>query len=138
MNNYFPDRLFVELADHEKYKDLYSKTDSDVLLPFRQTKDIFIFSGILGWSFNERTPLKTKKELIHHYYLDETYDKPLILAAYIDSLDLDSDELDFEKAATVFEEYANFGFKVLYNDIISGAYNKTMAVIAYLTTNSYI
>lgn len=135
----FPDRIYVDAIDHDKYNELRSKSDSEILLPFRSLKDIFMFAGAIGWSFNERLPFVTRKELIFHHYLDEKYDKPLILAAYFDSFDDENfSKIDYEAATKLFEEYANYGFKFLYNDTLKGKHDKVSAIVRFLIELKHI
>ena len=138
MNLKYPDKLYVEAEDHALYNEIRSKNDSEILIPFRSLKEIFIFSGMIGWTLGQKKELSSRKELIYHHYLDEKFDKPLILAAYYDSCGKDIVEIDPVKAVNMFEEYANLGFKILFNEIIKKSYNKTYEIADYLINNKYL
>lgn len=130
----WPDRIYVEEKNHEKYLELLSKSEDD-RYPFKSMKEIFMFSLILGYLQEEEPkPLEKKKELIFEKYLDSKIDKPLIKCLYTLSKGNDESVLDKKGAIEAAQEYANRGFEILYDRVTKG-HDMVISLTEFLMEN---
>lgn len=111
------DRVYVEKDDFEKYKEL----EQDQSFAIKQHPELFLLAACIGYRYNLREPIKHKEGLtMKNSIFNLEFGANIFNAFKI--IAMKNNEIDEEgdlKVNVLMEEYANGGFKKLYNEFLN-------------------
>ena len=109
-------KFYIDESKYIKYQKLIKTPTS----PFykKKMKDVFVIAAAIGYYFNNRFPLKKRREVasIEVFTNDEKWIMYSIAVATTNKLEI---ILDMQEVLRIVEEYANAGIDYLY-DLIFG------------------
>lgn len=121
------DRFFVEKDDFEKYKEL----EKDPSFSINQHPELFLLAACIGYKYDLGDPLICKEGLTMKTSVLNLEMGASIYQAF-KIITMEKNEIDENgnlKVNTVIEEYANGGFKKLYNEFLNLPNNRDEGLI---------
>lgn len=111
-------RVNIEQEMREVYEQLTRGQDA-IQSPFRTMKDVFIMAVCIGYENDIRTPLSGSKHQPFLYsVLSEQIDVPILKAVALSSTQDVNILRDFEDVVAIAEEYANYGIRILRQQLL--------------------
>lgn len=135
------DRFYIAKEDFEKYQEIEGKKDEKEgtkedeetsVLKFHP--EVFLLAATIGYKYSLREEIDNKHEIVFKRTVMNIEYGELIYNAF-KCIALDNDVRDEEgnlKVNTVMEEYANGGFKKLYNEILAEDESNEVNLVNYL------